>query len=203
MLELGAPVVDLDGKPLAPVAMVLETDSRNPAAKHQILQRYVERGLQLPIRRPWRCIAAAWISSRLTCTAIRSCWPAPSAGKKSIRRSSAVTMKYRPRMALRSPGPLFCTCASTTTSYRLPAGCWIEVWTSTSAPLRPAGLRRTHRALCNRRFAAEFLDQPQSRSGHRTVHLTPARSRRRPEHPGVLAKATASRVWRRTHARIS
>ena len=48
MLELGAPVVDLDGKPLAPVAMVLETDSRNPAAKHQILERYVEHGLQLP-----------------------------------------------------------------------------------------------------------------------------------------------------------
>jgi hypothetical protein len=48
MLELGAPVRQADGKPLAPVAMVLETDSRNPSAKHQILELYVQYGLELP-----------------------------------------------------------------------------------------------------------------------------------------------------------
>jgi hypothetical protein len=33
---------------LAPVDVVLETDSRNPSAKHQILELYVQHGLELP-----------------------------------------------------------------------------------------------------------------------------------------------------------
>jgi len=48
MLDAGAPVVDANGKRLAPVGVVLETDSRKPAAKHAILEMYVERGLILP-----------------------------------------------------------------------------------------------------------------------------------------------------------
>jgi hypothetical protein len=48
MLELGAKVYDADGKRLAPVDVVLETDSRKPEAKHQILEMYVKHGLQLP-----------------------------------------------------------------------------------------------------------------------------------------------------------
>lgn len=48
MLELGAPVVDADGRRLAPVDVVLESDSRNPAAKHAILEMYVAHGLALP-----------------------------------------------------------------------------------------------------------------------------------------------------------
>lgn len=48
MLELGAPVVDEGGRPLAPVDVVLETDSRNPAAKHAILEAYAAHGLELP-----------------------------------------------------------------------------------------------------------------------------------------------------------
>jgi len=47
-LHLGVPVVDADGKRLAPVDVVLETDSRNPAAKHAILEMYVQHGLELP-----------------------------------------------------------------------------------------------------------------------------------------------------------
>ena len=39
---------DDDGKLLAPVDTVLQTDSRNPEAKHAILEMYVERGLRLP-----------------------------------------------------------------------------------------------------------------------------------------------------------
>jgi hypothetical protein len=39
---------DAHGKPLAPVDVVLETDSRKPEAKHQILEMYVRHGLQLP-----------------------------------------------------------------------------------------------------------------------------------------------------------
>ena len=48
MLELGAPVRDAHGKRLAPVDVVLESDSRNPSAKHQILEMYVQHGLELP-----------------------------------------------------------------------------------------------------------------------------------------------------------
>jgi ankyrin repeat protein len=48
LLELGARVVDENGKRLAPVDVVLEADSRKPAAKHQILELYVQHGLELP-----------------------------------------------------------------------------------------------------------------------------------------------------------
>lgn len=48
MLELGAKVYDSTGKPIAPVAVVLETDSRSPEAKHKILELYVQHGLKLP-----------------------------------------------------------------------------------------------------------------------------------------------------------
>jgi hypothetical protein len=48
MFEFGAQVHDADGKRLAPVDMVLETDSRKPSAKHQILEMYVRHGLVLP-----------------------------------------------------------------------------------------------------------------------------------------------------------
>ena len=46
--EFGARVRDANGKRLAPVDVVLETDSRNPSAKHQILELYVQYGLELP-----------------------------------------------------------------------------------------------------------------------------------------------------------
>jgi hypothetical protein len=48
MLEFGALVRDARGGRLAPVDVVLETDSRNPSAKHQILELYVQHGLELP-----------------------------------------------------------------------------------------------------------------------------------------------------------
>jgi ankyrin repeat protein len=48
MLKLGAPVRDTDGRRLAPVDVVLETDSRRPEAKHAILEMYVRHGLELP-----------------------------------------------------------------------------------------------------------------------------------------------------------
>jgi ankyrin repeat protein len=46
-LELGAQVKDEYGR-AAPVDVVLETDSRNPQAKHAILEMYVRHGLELP-----------------------------------------------------------------------------------------------------------------------------------------------------------
>jgi ankyrin repeat protein len=48
LLELGARVVDEQGMRLAPVDVVLETDSRTPVARHRILELYAEYGLKLP-----------------------------------------------------------------------------------------------------------------------------------------------------------
>ena len=48
LFEFGAKVQDVNGKRLAPVDVVLETDSRNPSGKHQILELYVQHGLELP-----------------------------------------------------------------------------------------------------------------------------------------------------------
>jgi hypothetical protein len=47
-LEMGAGVVDKDGALVAPVAVVLESDSRKPQAKHDILEMYVRHGVKLP-----------------------------------------------------------------------------------------------------------------------------------------------------------
>jgi hypothetical protein len=48
LLKLGARVYDDEGKRLAPVHEVLETDGRNPAAKHRILELYGEYGFEYP-----------------------------------------------------------------------------------------------------------------------------------------------------------
>jgi hypothetical protein len=48
LFEMGARVRGDNGELLAPVAVVLETDSRKPAAKHAILEMYVRHGLELP-----------------------------------------------------------------------------------------------------------------------------------------------------------
>src|SRR5688572_27606027 len=47
-LQLGALVRDAEGRRIAPVHVVLETDSRKPSAKHEILEMYVQHGLELP-----------------------------------------------------------------------------------------------------------------------------------------------------------
>jgi hypothetical protein len=47
-LELGAKVVDENGRSLAPVDVVLESDSRKPENKHRILELFVQHGLTLP-----------------------------------------------------------------------------------------------------------------------------------------------------------
>jgi hypothetical protein len=48
LVELGAPLVDADGDHLAPLAMVLETYSRDPGGKHEILELIAASGVALP-----------------------------------------------------------------------------------------------------------------------------------------------------------
>lgn len=48
LISLGARVCDDYGRRRAPVDVVLETDARNPTAKHSILEMYAQHGLELP-----------------------------------------------------------------------------------------------------------------------------------------------------------
>ncbi|HZJ00170.1 MAG TPA: ankyrin repeat domain-containing protein, partial [Gemmatimonadaceae bacterium] len=48
LFEIGGELIDADGKPDAPADIVLESDSRNPEAKHKILELYVQHGFELP-----------------------------------------------------------------------------------------------------------------------------------------------------------
>ena len=48
LFAIGASVYDPEGKSLAPVGTVLQTDSRKPEEKHRILELYAEHGLRLP-----------------------------------------------------------------------------------------------------------------------------------------------------------
>jgi hypothetical protein len=48
LLELGAEICDGQGDRLAPVALVLETYSRNPAGKHRCLELMARHGTELP-----------------------------------------------------------------------------------------------------------------------------------------------------------
>jgi len=48
LLELGAELADASGNGLEPVALILETYSRDPAGKHRCLELIAERGFELP-----------------------------------------------------------------------------------------------------------------------------------------------------------
>lgn len=48
LLDLGVPVVDAAGKSLAPIHVVLESDSRRPSAKHEILELYAQHEAPMP-----------------------------------------------------------------------------------------------------------------------------------------------------------
>jgi ankyrin repeat protein len=52
LLELGAELCDEQGDTLAPLALLLETYSRNPSGKHQCLVALTERGTPLPDTAP-------------------------------------------------------------------------------------------------------------------------------------------------------
>lgn len=51
-LKLGAPVIGPSGERLAPVNVLLESDSRKPEQKHRILELYEQYGLKLPDTAP-------------------------------------------------------------------------------------------------------------------------------------------------------
>lgn len=52
-LRVGARVIDENGRNIAPVDVVLETDSRKPDAKHEILEMYAAHGYEYPDTAIW------------------------------------------------------------------------------------------------------------------------------------------------------
>jgi len=52
LLELGAPLTDEHGDRLAPIALALETYTRNPAGKHAFLEELARHGVALPATAP-------------------------------------------------------------------------------------------------------------------------------------------------------
>jgi hypothetical protein len=48
LFELGVQLREKNGKPIAPVDVILETDSRKPLQKHEILEMYAKHGVELP-----------------------------------------------------------------------------------------------------------------------------------------------------------
>ncbi len=48
LFEIGGELLDENGEPDAPVDVVLATDSRNPSARHKLIELYAENGFELP-----------------------------------------------------------------------------------------------------------------------------------------------------------
>ncbi|HEX7086002.1 MAG TPA: hypothetical protein VF198_06535 [Vicinamibacterales bacterium] len=137
LLALGAPVVDASGRRLAPVDVVLQTDGRNPDAKHAILEMYVRHGLELPdtpvmaLHRGRLDLLEAHLDRHpdlLTGTFTH---------RETTRRRWAAAIRSTPQSARRSAGRRSCTCAWSTGSWKSRDGCSTAAWTRTSAP-RPA-----------------------------------------------------------------
>jgi len=71
LLNLRAAISDQHGDRLQPVAMVLETYSRNLKGKHQCLELFAGRESTRRTGRRWQCIAADSICSRSARDAIQ------------------------------------------------------------------------------------------------------------------------------------
>ena len=129
VLSLGARVRDPNGRRLAPVDVVIETDARHPPAKHAILEMYAQHGLELPTRRRWRCIAEGSICSKNIYAATRRCSRAPSLIERSTLPKWDVAIRSTQPLALPSTGRRCCTCVWNSMRSRSRDGCWIEGWT--------------------------------------------------------------------------
>lgn len=57
LVDLGARLVDEQGDPLAPIALLLEIYNRNPQGKHRCLELVARHGVELPDTAPMRLIA--------------------------------------------------------------------------------------------------------------------------------------------------
>lgn len=118
MLELGAQVRGADGKRLAPVDVVLETDSRKPSEKHQILELYVQYGLELP-NTPTMALHRGRIDLlekhlRRDAGLLHRTFSIA----RSIRRNWVVTMKFLPHMERPWQELRCCIYVQTTTKWK-------------------------------------------------------------------------------------
>jgi hypothetical protein len=196
VLELGAPVVDEHGKRLAPVDVVLETDSRKPAAKHAILEMYVQHGLTLPDT-PVMALHRGRID--LLEEHLRR-------DPDLLRRTFRFEEIYPPELGCRDEilatygTPL----AGATLLHMAVDYDEMEIarW------LLARGMNVDAKAAVDAsgfggRVAAEFLDESQRPDSNRAIHGIAAAAWRRSKCARLVTKATASGIWRRADARIS
>jgi hypothetical protein len=154
LLALGARVMDDDGRRLAPVDVVLETDSRKPAAKHAILQMYVAHGVELPDTAP-----IAVHRGRIDLLE-RHLERDPGLLRRQFTHEEiyppnwAATTRCSPRTGRRSRARRCCTCAWTTESSRSRAGSSTVACPSMrpprSTPTASAGTPHSSRRSCRR-----------------------------------------------------
>ena len=187
VLELGGAISDDEGDWRGPVALTLETYSRNREDKHKILELMTDNGIQLPDTAPMAVHRGRMISSNAICTAIRNY----CCGRLARRDLSAGTRLWRRRpvgrLPRRSKGRPCCTCALNTMNARLPTGSSLGEWPPTRRPQSmETGLEGTRRSL--RRW---------SRS--RTVCGTRIRHIRATTSPGCCSTVAPTR----THGRLS
>ena len=130
VLEIGGGISDQTGDWRAPIALLLETYSRNPEGKHRCLELMVEHGITLPDTPPM-----AVHRGRLDLLE-RHLGADPSL----LRRTFSHTELFPPELgcgqdgrwrlsARRLAGRRSCTCASITANSRSPSGCSTAAWT--------------------------------------------------------------------------
>ena len=96
LFELGAQACDENGRRIAPVDYVLETDSRHSDAKHKILELYIQHGLELPDTPTMALRRGASICWNSISTATLSFCAAPFRLRRSIHQNSAATKIHSP-----------------------------------------------------------------------------------------------------------
>jgi hypothetical protein len=156
-LEVGAPVVDENGNRLAPVDVVLETDSRRPSAKHAILALYEKYGLRYPDT-PTMALHRGRIDLlEAHIAAIRRSSTERSHTRRFFRRRWDRRRSSTRRSARRSTERPFCTFAPTMMKSRSPSGSSRRVRTSTrkraSAKTASAATQRCSARSCRSRIS--------------------------------------------------
>ena len=204
LFALGARVVGPDGVDRNTMEHLLGTDSRNPPAKHRILEMYVEHGFEPPdtpvmaLHRGRIDLLEAHLArdpDLLTRTFdIADIFPlAPACSREPY------TAQGTPRARNDAPAHrrLLRRAGDRGVAARPGHG------SGRAGGDRRRRLRRLHRALLDGRLPAQLLGQlRQGTAGRSALHAPAARPRRRPERPRVASGTPRRGTRRRTAARV-